>query len=137
MIETHLISYYGSVANGGLLANFTPGGDGLKGKEYLTEGSLNRMIEGGRKGGYASKPTLEVHKLGGVAQGRRNAESGHLDRLAELNAKTWEFLNPEGDFITFRNLSRFCKDNGLSAKGMRLVLSGKQSNHKGYRRHGN
>ena len=135
VIETHLISCYGSVAKGGLLANFTPGGDGLKGKEYLTEGSLNRMIEGGRKGGYASKPTPEVHKKGGLAQGENNVKSGHISRLADLNSKKWILLNPSGDVITFYNLSRFCRENSLSVGNINLVLSGKRSHHKGYSRY--
>jgi hypothetical protein len=136
-IEKHLIAYYGSVANGGLLANFTPGGDGLKGKENLTQEQLERMREGGRRGGFASKPADKVHMLGGAAQGRNNVKSGHIDKLAEMNSKLWTLISPSGEIITFRNLSRFCRENSLSVGNINLVLSGKRSHHKGYRRHGN
>jgi hypothetical protein len=135
-IECFLISCFGSVTSGGLLFNFTPGGDGLKGKDFLTEESLNKMIEGGRKGGYASKPTPTVHKLGGEAQGKRNVESGHIQRLADFNSKEWSFIDPEGNLIVFKNLQKFCRENNLSIGNMKSVLSGKRSHHKGYRRNG-
>lgn len=135
-IERHLILCYGSVTLGGLLFNFTPGGDGLRGKEFLSEESLANMVEGGRRGGYASKPTPKVHVLGGHAQGKRNVESGLIDQLSELNAKEWTFVDPCGNVITFRNLQKFCRENNLSVGNMKAVLSGKRSHHKGYRRHG-
>lgn len=135
-IERHLISFYGSVTSGGLLFNFTPGGDGLRGKDFLSEESLANMVEGGRRGGYVSKPTAEVHVLGGQAQGRKNVESGLIDRLSESNAKEWSFVDPQGNVITFRNLQKFCRENNLSVGNMRAVLSGKRSHHKGYHRHG-
>jgi hypothetical protein len=133
-IESFLISCYGSIIAGGILFNFTPGGDGLKGKDYLSEESLNKIIEGGRKGGYASKPTQKVHTLGGKAQGKKNVESGHIGRLAESNSKEWSLIDPSGNVITFRNLQKFCRENNLSPGNMGLVLSGKRSHHKGYRR---
>jgi hypothetical protein len=134
-IETHLIACYGSIANGGLLANFTPGGDGLKGKENLTEDQLEKMRDGGRKGGFTSKPTIKVCKLGGSVQGKNNVKSGHISKLADLNSKKWVLLDPAGNVITFYNLSRFCRENSLSVGNINLVLSGKRSHHKGYRRY--
>lgn len=136
-IECYLISCYGSVTSGGILFNFTPGGDGLRGKEFLTKESFTKIVEGGRRGGYASKPTNKVHVLGGQSQGRKNVESGLIDRLSESNAKEWSFVDPHGNVITFRNLQKFCRENNLSVGNMRAVLSGKRSHHKGYRRHGN
>nr|DAP74221.1 MAG TPA: homing endonuclease [Caudoviricetes sp.] len=49
-------------------------------------------------------------------------------------AKTYELLTPDGEHITVTNLRKFCRDNGLSQGNMNKVLSGKYSQHKGYRK---
>ena len=134
-IETDLISSYGSVVSGGLLFNFTPGGDGLKGREYLSEAAILNMSEGGRKGGKNKRTSREFYIAGGKAQGRRNVESGHLARLSENNAKEWTLVDPKGNVITFKNKAKFCRDNNLSPGNLGRVLRGERSHHKGYRRH--
>jgi hypothetical protein len=50
-IESFLISSYGSVTSGGILFNFTPGGDGGVSSSMLPEDSLKRMIRGCKRGG--------------------------------------------------------------------------------------
>jgi hypothetical protein len=117
------------------LLNFTKGGDGLRGKENLPEDSLERMKDGGKKGGKNKKTSRAWFSAGGKKQGKTNVESGHIQKLAELNSKEYTFIDPHGEIVLIKNLSRFCKENNLSLGNMQSVLYGTRSHHKGYRRH--
>jgi hypothetical protein len=117
-IETFLISSYGSIVNGGKLLNFTEGGDGLRSDKNLPPESKQAMIDGGRKGGYNSKPSKEVHALGGKAQGRKNAESGHLLKLANTRYRCLV----TGYESTAAGLSRYQKSRGIDTRN-RIKLS--------------
>lgn len=85
--EKLLILAYGSVVNGGLLFNFTPGGDGGVDAALLTKDSHDRVISGGKKGGATTKtnqvgifspefhPTLVQN---GVVSGALAVKTGQL-----------------------------------------------------------
>lgn len=111
-IEVFLISSYMSVVNGGTLLNFTEGGDGLRSDKNLPEESKQAMIEGGRRGGYNSKPSKKSHVAGGKAQGQRNVESGHLLNLSKMRYRclvTGHESNAAG-------LSAYQKHRGIDTK---------------------
>jgi len=51
------------------------------------------------------------------------------------STKLWSFINPEGNVVSFYNLTKFCKDNNLSQGSMWELYSkyGRRSQHKGWR----
>jgi hypothetical protein len=53
-IETFLITVWGSVVNGGILFNFTSGGDGMKNTYNIPPDSLGAMQKGRKSGGSSS-----------------------------------------------------------------------------------
>jgi group I intron endonuclease len=65
-------------------------------------------------------------------RGRIISES-HRDRLSQKNSQSYLVTSPSGDTTAIHGLTRFCKLNGLSQSGMSNVLSGRQSNHKGWK----
>jgi hypothetical protein len=80
-IETLLISSYGSVISGGILYNFTPGGDGGVNSSMLPEDSFERMIEGCKRGGnttHLRHPgiTRERCRTLGERNGKKNGKAG-------------------------------------------------------------
>lgn len=54
--------------------------------------------------------------------------------VREKYAKTYSFLNPDGDLVIIHNLKNFCRHNGLSAAHMRSVNVGRLKSHKGWRK---
>lgn len=52
-------------------------------------------------------------------------------------ARFWKFISPSGDVVDIYNLSKFCKEEGLSRAAMCLVNKEhpKQSHHKGWRKY--
>jgi len=47
-------------------------------------------------------------------------------------AATYEITSPTGLLNTFRNLSKFCRDNKLHTSSLYKMWKGRQSQHKGY-----
>jgi hypothetical protein len=81
-LESFLICHYGSVVNGGLLFNFTPGGDGGVDSNLLPKESLDRMKAGCSRGGktthlkYPDLAKTKCKKLGekhGAKNGKKAA----------------------------------------------------------------
>lgn len=70
----------------------------------------------------------------------RNAFSGKppsdntIKASIETHQKTYTLLSPDGNLVTFTNMSKFCKENGLSDSKLCLVASGKRNNHRGWKR---
>lgn len=54
-------------------------------------------------------------------------------KIREKNSKDWEIISPEGVSYRVRNLSAFCKENGLNAGKMTEVANGKRGHHKGFK----
>jgi hypothetical protein len=48
-------------------------------------------------------------------------------------SKEFTMTAPDGRRVTFKNMSKFCKDNGLSRSCMNYVLSGKNKQHNGWK----
>jgi hypothetical protein len=49
-------------------------------------------------------------------------------------AKNYVLLTPDNRLITVFNLNKFCKEHGLNQGNMSMVVNGKATTHKGYRR---
>lgn len=57
--------------------------------------------------------------------------------IEHSQARSISLINPIGDVVDINNIIRFCRDNDLSAYGIRCVLSGKHKQHKGWTRNDN
>jgi group I intron endonuclease len=59
---------------------------------------------------------------------------GSKRSLASANkkAKSFELVDPKGTILQTKNISKFCRDNGLQAANITDVLAEKQLHHKGY-----
>ena len=49
-------------------------------------------------------------------------------------AKEYEFLDPNGNIVKFKNLKQFSLENGLNRNQMRLVYQGRLKQHCGWRK---
>jgi hypothetical protein len=54
------------------------------------------------------------------------------EKIANTLSKEWLIICPDGTKLLIKNLTKFCKENGLFQSGMINVSKGKQSNHKGF-----
>jgi NUMOD3 motif len=77
-------------------------------------------------------PTSQKTKrlLSQALKGRKHSAK-HID----AGAKTWKFIDPNGNVITIRNLANFCRNNNLDRNYMRAVFHHHYGfrSHKGYR----
>ena len=103
LIETHLISCWGSVINKGFLFNFTPGGDGMKNTYNIPPESLRSMGEGRAKGGTSamsknhSKKDDQGKSEFAVRSGTLSANSFSPDDRKERSKKALEVLHSPVD----------------------------------------
>lgn len=57
------------------------------------------------------------------------------ENIEHSQAKTITLISPAGVITTISNIAKFCRENDLSPYGIRCILSGKYSQHKGWRYH--
>lgn len=109
------------------------GNQNRKGKQF-TEDAKKRISE-------TLKETLsspeERQRLSLQGVGRKNHSVPHSEetktRMSEnAPAKTYTFLSPDGELITFTNMHKFCRDNNLNRGNMSSVASGRVKQCKGW-----
>lgn len=57
----------------------------------------------------------------------------HQKNSEYAGAKRYTLINPSGSIVAVYNLSKFCRENGLTPSLMFKVTSGQRSHHKGWR----
>lgn len=55
-----------------------------------------------------------------------------ISKRSQSRSRQWQLTNPSNEVLIITNLAQFCRNNNLSASGMRFVASGKRSHHKGW-----
>lgn len=55
-------------------------------------------------------------------------ESGYVDKVS----KTIKLKNPFGEVVESKNISKFCRDNGLTNSNIYKLLKGTIKKHKGW-----
>jgi hypothetical protein len=57
----------------------------------------------------------------------------HRNFIYPREGDKYTFISPNGEKVTFKNLSRFCRENNLIRNKMQYVLKGTRKSHKGWR----
>jgi len=65
--------------------------------------------------------------------GKRFSEESLAKMSANAHTKTFTFLSPEGELVTFTNMRKFCREHGLNRGNMQSVAVGRVKSCKGWR----
>jgi|GEM_PF-2535757 len=97
--------------------NMTLGGDGIGGNKCSKERKrkISEKLKG-NKNGLGNKISKET-----------------ITKKLEKYTKEYEFIDPEGNYIKTKYLSKFCEQNNLNVCCMRKVGNGKQKEHNEYK----
>lgn len=77
-------------------------------------------------------PREIVDKIAAAKTGSRHTQETK-DKMSESRSQDWIVTLPGGEEIAVTNLEKYCKDNGLTAPALRMVVSGARKHHKGYK----
>ena len=55
--------------------------------------------------------------------------------FAEKYSKEFTLISPEGEIVSGKNVSKFCRDSNLNQGAIQKVLKGTRSHHKGWKRY--
>lgn len=124
-MEFHYIKQYHSYKNG---YNMTIGGEGTLGR--VCKESTKRKISEAKVGVKASKKTKK--KLSDMRRGVKKSKE-HVAKVAAAKSKYWEITYPNGNVKIIKNLSKFCRKNDLSDRGMWMVANNIRTHHKKFK----
>jgi hypothetical protein len=151
--EREMIAYFKML--GCRLTNATDGGEGALGHRWSDEERqrMSRERGGSNHPNFGKcRPASTREKIAAKLRGRKSAPEVNAKRAATMRAKpprgdgyrqklsdvqpkkTYTFLSPLGERVTFTGLAKFCRERGLNAGAMCWVASGKYASHKGWRR---
>lgn len=94
-----------------------------------------RKISLSSKGRKPSKLAQERSRLASLGNkwnlGRKHSQES-IDKMSENRSSCWQITDPKGNIFVIKNLSRFCKKNGLNPSHMSTVAKRKRKHHKGW-----
>lgn len=149
--EKYWISYYETLQQG---YNMTLGGDGgdtsfsekyieymekrgeqisgennpFYGKKHKEE--TKKIISEKMKGRTHKKETKEILSIKNT--GKKMSEES-IKKGIEKRSETWRITTPYNEIIIIKNLSKFCKENGLDQRNMSKVAAGIYKTSKGFK----
>ena len=106
--------------------------------------SAKQKISEGLKGRIVSEETRKLISISGQGKNKGHipwnfgiplSKSARDKMVNTKSTKVWSFINPDGEQVSFHNLTQFCKNNGLHQGCMIEVHAGKRGRmqHKGWR----
>jgi len=96
-------------------------------------GMQSEAIEAMRRFNTGRKHTPEhIEKVAAAHRGKK-IKPEQLEKMTEATSRNYIVTSPDGIEIRVRNLSKFCRDNGLNNKALSNVAYGLCSHHKGWK----
>jgi hypothetical protein len=126
------ISYYSSNRSEETLRKI---GEASKGRKHTEEckNYISQVLKGRKRSEETRRKISEGKKgLPSHLRGRVMPEE-HRKKIADSHAKTYQFLNPEGELTTIVNLLNFCKENKMCTGGFYKLLNGTFKQYRGWR----
>ena len=126
------ISYYSSNRSEETLRKI---GEASKGRKHTEEYKqyMSQVLKGRKRSAETRRKMSESWKGRQSALRGRVIPEEHRKKIGDSNAKTYQFLNPEGELTTIVNLLNFCKDNQMCTGGFYNLLNGKFKQYRGWR----
>lgn len=134
--EQHYIKIY---KTRGICYNITDGGRGTKGVVRSSETRAKMSVAAiGRKHTGETREKLRLmntgkHHTSETRMKLSEISKNNAESRAVLIARDYVVTSPQGEEMRIKNLSKFCRDNGLTKQGMTLVAQSKQKHHKNWR----
>lgn len=127
-LEREEIIKYGRKNNKtGILCNMSDGGSGPNGfimkektKKHLSDCTKKYLLDNPDKLNVRVNNLLKYSKIGS-------------DLAADINSKVYSFYTPNNKLINVKNLSKFCRENGLRRSRLFRVIRGERNMYKGYK----
>lgn len=123
--EKHWISHHNSMVPNGY--NLTSGGE--LGKVYSAE-TKQKMRQHRLK--ILQDPIKREEFRIAALKGLSKVTAEQKSKRGLAGARLWSITYPDGHMEIIKNLTQFCKTNGLNAGSMGQVALGKARHHKGY-----
>ena len=107
--------------------------EGVSGHPYPHTEETKKKISESRKGIVFT----EEHKAKLSAAAKKRGDNCSPEvrkRISEARGKTYTLKNPEGIMVTFTNLNRFAREQGLSNTSLSRVVRGVRNSYRGWTR---
>ena len=134
--EVYMIVIFGRKDLGtGILYNKSNGGEGNSGL-IMSQESREKMSKAGKG---KKKPPGHGEKVSKARKGKPSPLRGrvmpeeHKRKIGNSRAKTFYFINPEGNLTEIRDLQNYCKDNKLSRGYFYKLIRGEKEEYCGWR----
>jgi group I intron endonuclease len=101
-------------------------------KKYLSDLNKNRNVIPPNRKGCKMSESAKL-KISEASKNRKFSESTRR-KLSESHGKEFTLISPEGNIVTGKNISEFCKNNNLNRTCIYNVLNSKALQHKGWKR---
>lgn len=90
----------------------------------------------GSTGNHKPKTKQHRERISLSHKGKKLSEQ-HILNAAQARSKDYTMIGPSGDIVEIKNMSEFCRINGLNQSHMISVCNGRYgfSSHKGYRKY--
>lgn len=126
------ISYYSSNRSEETLRKI---GDARRGQKHTEEYKkyMSEKLKGRKKSEETRMKMSESWKGRPSPLRGRVMPEEHKKKIGDSHAKTYQFLNPEGELTTIVNLLNFCKENKMCSGGFYKLISGEFKQYRGWR----
>lgn len=106
-------------------------------REAQSKHQADRMKEKWSDGAYKERVSNSLKKAWGkpdrVLRYKESREAYEAEHGKTWGSRDFSLLSPEGDLIQGNNVAKFCRERGLNSDAISLVLTKKQSHHKGWK----
>lgn len=141
IMEEYFIREYHSHIDEGFGYNMTYGGDGQKNPSAETRWKIGTANRGKKRNPLNEETKRKI----GLANSKKKRTQQEKEHLRQINlskkqseesilkrSKSYIVIDPSGNYITVKNLNRFCKENDLNQGAMSSIARGLSNTHKGW-----